>query len=123
MIQYDGDRRRNEFINSPWLRVCIPMRPGREREAVGWLAKYLEGDVGYDPDSGVLADLLTQIDDYRAREGNLGLDGPDWITVDATPGAPADPAKPEGVYPLVDQFEVTVPTDGFVYDRLNVVIP
>ena len=34
MIQLDGDRRRNEFINSPWARVCVPMRAGREREAI-----------------------------------------------------------------------------------------
>lgn len=123
MIQLDGDRRRNEFLNSPWVRVCIPMRPGRERETVGWLAKHLEGDVGYDASSGVLADLLTEIKQYRDREGKLGLDGSDWVTVDATPGAPADPAKPEGVYPVIDQFDVTMPTDGFVYDALNVVIP
>ena len=59
LIQLDGDRRRNEFINSPWARVCMPMRRGREREAVGWLAKYLEGEVGYDAGSaGPLADLL-----------------------------------------------------------------
>ncbi|HMJ37820.1 MAG TPA: hypothetical protein VK501_28185 [Baekduia sp.] len=123
MIQLDGDRRRNEFINSPWARVCLPMRPGREREAVGWLAKHLEGEVGYDAGSGVLADLLAEIAGYREREQKLGLDGADWVTVSATPGAPADPAKPEGVYPVVDEFDVTMPTDGFVYDELNVVIP
>jgi hypothetical protein len=123
MIQLDGDRRRNEFINSPWARVCLPMRSGREREAVGWLAKHLEGEVGYDPGSGALADLLTEIESYRGREQNLGLDGADWVTVSATPGAPADPATPEGVYPVVDEFDVTMPTDGFVYDELKVMIP
>jgi hypothetical protein len=25
---------------------------------------------------------------------------------------------PQGVFPIVDEFEVTVPTDGLVYDRL-----
>jgi hypothetical protein len=123
LIQLDGDRRRNEFINSPWARICLPMRAGREREAVGWLAKYLEGEVGYDAGNGVLADLLKEIEKYRDREQQLGLDGADWVTVSATPGAPADPAKPEGVYPVIDEFDVTVPTDGFVYDELNVVIP
>jgi hypothetical protein len=123
MIQLDGDRRRNELINSPWARVCLPMRPGREREAVSWLAKNLEGEVGYDAGGGRLADLLAEIEDYRQREQKLGLDGADWVTVSATPGAPADPAKPEGVYPVVKEFDVTMPTDGFVYDELNVVIP
>jgi hypothetical protein len=34
MIQLDGDTRRNEFLNSPWVRICVPIRAGREREAI-----------------------------------------------------------------------------------------
>ena len=101
----------------------MPMRPGREREAIGWLAKHLEGEVGYDADGGALAELLVEIEKYRDREQALGMDGADWVTVSATPGAPADPAKPEGVYPVIQEFDVTMPTDGFVYDELDVVIP
>lgn len=123
LIQLDGDRRRNEFLNSPWARICIPMRADREREAIQWLAAHMEGEVGYDINSGPLASLLTEIENYRKLESNLGLNGPDYVTVDSTPGAPADPAKPEGVYPIVDEFDVTVPTDGFVYDELQVTIP
>jgi hypothetical protein len=123
LIQLDGDRRRNEFLNSPWARVCVPIQAGREREAIKWLAAHMEGEVGFDIQSGVLAALLTEVEKYRKREAKLGLNGPDYVTVDSTPGAPADPAKPEGVYPVVDEFDVTVPTDGFVYDELNVVIP
>jgi hypothetical protein len=123
LIQLDGDNRRNEFLNSPWCRVCIPMRAGREREAIQWLAKHLEGEVGYNINGGVLATLLSDIETYRARETALGLNGADYVTVDSTPGAPADPAEPEGVYPIVDQFEVTMPTDGFVFDELKVTIP
>jgi hypothetical protein len=123
LLQLDGDSRRNEFLNSPWARVCVPMQAGREREAIEWLAKHLEGEVGYDIAGGPLAALLTEIENYRDRERKLSLNGPDYVTVDSTPGAPEDPASPEGVYPVVDQFEVTMPTDGFVYDELNVVIP
>lgn len=123
LMQLDGDRRRNEFLNSPWVRICLPMRPGREREAILWLARHLEGEVGFDINSGPLTTLLTEIESYRTREDNLGQDGPDYVTVESTPGAPEDPATPEGVYPVIDEFEVTVPTDGFVYDELNVVIP
>jgi len=122
LIQLDGDRRRNEFLNSPWARICIPMRARREREAIEWLARHMEGEVGYDLSTGPLAELLTAVEKYRERENKLGLNGPDYVTVDSTPGAPADPAKPEGVYPVVDEFDVTMPTDGFVYDELKVVI-
>ena len=119
-MQLDGDNRRNEFLNSPWARVCVPMRAGREREAIQWVAKHLEGEVGFDITKAPLSTLIADLEKFRTREGKLGLTGADWVTVDATPGAPADPAKPEGVYPVVDEFDVTMPTDGFVYDELVV---
>jgi hypothetical protein len=123
LLQLDGDSRRNEFLNTPWTRICVPMQAGREREAIEWLANHLEGEVGYDIGAGPLSELLTEIEKFRERERKLGLGGPDYVTVDSTPGAPADPAKPEGVFPVVSEFEVTMPTDGFVYDELKVVIP
>jgi hypothetical protein len=123
LIQLDGDRRRNEFLNSPWARVCIPMRAGREREAIEWLSAHIEGEVGYDIGAKPLSGLIADIEKYRGREAALGTNSADYVKVDSTPGAPADPAKPEGVYPLVDEFDVTMPTDGFVYDELKVSIP
>ncbi len=125
MIQLDGDSRRNEFINSPWIRVCLPIYPGREREAINWLAKHVEGEEGYDADSGLLADLLKQVEQFRGVEEKLGINGPDYVTIDSTigdePGDPDAPLTPEGTYPIVQEFEVTVPTEGFVYDELKLV--
>jgi hypothetical protein len=125
MIQLDGDSRRNEFINSPWIRVCMPIYPGREREAIEWLAKHIEGEQGYDTGSGPLKDLLDQVGQYRGQEEKLGINGPDYVTVDSTigdePADPAAPLTPEDVYPIVQEFEVTVPTEGFVYDELKLI--
>lgn len=125
MIQLDGDARRNEFINSPWIRVCMPIYPGREREAIEWLAKHIEGEQGYEVNSGPLSELLKQVDIYRDQEAKLGINGPDYVTVDSTvtdePGDPNGPLLPENVYPIVQEFEVTVPTEGFVYDELKLV--
>jgi hypothetical protein len=125
MIQLDGDARRNEFINSPWVRVCMPIYPGREREAIEWLAKHIEGEQGYEVNSGPLKELLDQVAQYRGMEEKLGINGPDYVTVDSTigdePGDPAGPLKPEDVYPIVQEYEVTVPTEGFVYDELKLV--
>jgi len=45
LLQLDGDSRRNEFLNSPWSRICVPMQAGREREAIQWLANHLEGEL------------------------------------------------------------------------------
>ena len=124
MLQLDADDRRNEFLNSPWVRVCIPIRPGRERAAVAWLAKHLEGEVGYDPTKNPLKALLTDFERRRAAEAAVAGIGPDYITVDSTIGAPGEALEPvERAYPIIDTFEATVPTDGFVYDALDVQIP
>ena len=117
-IQLDGDNRRNEFINSPWLRVCLPIRENREDEAVKWLAKHIEGDVGYDINNGPLKDLLDNLKERRSEEQKLGQNGYDYVTVGSTVGAPGGALQPENVYPIIDQFDVTLPTEGFVYDEV-----
>lgn len=128
MMQLDGDDRRNEFINSPWVRVCLPMRPGREKEAVEWLAAHIEGEAGYDPKKEPLKGLLADIAKVRDNENAVLAKGPDYvdantIVVSSTTGAPSGPLKPSDVYPVIDEFEVTIPTEGFVYDDLTVKIP
>jgi hypothetical protein len=119
-IQIDGDTRRNEFINSPWVRACLPIRRGREREALAWLARHVEGVRGYDPDAQPLKGVLDDILERRKREDDLGVDSPDYVTVGDGVTENPDPATPEGVYPIVHEFTVTVPTDGFVYERLHI---
>jgi hypothetical protein len=123
LLQLDGDTRRNEFINSPWIRVCLPIRAGREREAIGWLAAHIESEIGYDPKAEPLKSLIADVEKIRKNEAALGNDGPDYVTVSSTVGAPGTALKPENVFPIVDEFEVTVPTDGFVYDELKITIP
>ncbi|GAA2359326.1 hypothetical protein [Dactylosporangium salmoneum] len=39
LIQLDGDVHRNAFLNSPWVKAVLPIRPGREREAMAWLRR------------------------------------------------------------------------------------
>lgn len=123
MLQLDGDARRNEFLNSPWARICVPIRPNTERAALDWLSRHLEGAVGYDPASEPLRGLLATIATIRQRQGQVGGDGPDWVRADSpveNPAAPADPLRPEGSFPVVHEFDVTVPTDGFVYEELRI---
>jgi hypothetical protein len=119
LIQIDGDARRNEFLNSPWIRVCLPMRPGCERDAIDWLSRHVEGAAGYDPAKPPLKDALDEIEKKRANEAALGREGPDYVTIDSTVGAPAGPLKPQNLYPVIDEFSVVVPTDGFVYDEVK----
>jgi hypothetical protein len=122
-MQLDGDVRRNEFLNSPWVRACIPLRPGRERDATQWLADHVEGDVGFDLTASPLKELFDDIEKFRKNEASLGVNGPDYVTVSSTPGAPGAALTPQNLFPIVDQFDVTVPTDGFVYDELQIEVP
>jgi hypothetical protein len=42
LMQLDGDNLRNAFLNAPWVKAVIPIRPGREKAALKWL-KNIEG--------------------------------------------------------------------------------
>jgi GH18 family chitinase len=46
LIQIDGDARRNEFLNSSWVKAVLPVRPGHEVEALAWLRTVPEGQQG-----------------------------------------------------------------------------
>lgn len=37
LLQLDGDNLRNAFLNAPWVKAVIPIRPGREKAALKWL--------------------------------------------------------------------------------------
>lgn len=45
LIQIDADERRNEFLNSAWVKAVLPVRPGQELAALSWL-KEVEGEAG-----------------------------------------------------------------------------
>ena len=45
ILQLDGDEYRNAFLNSPLVKVLVPIRPGREAAALEWL-KFVEGTDG-----------------------------------------------------------------------------
>ena len=42
LMQLDGDNLRNAFLNAPWVKSVMPIRPGHERAALNWL-RALEG--------------------------------------------------------------------------------
>ena len=37
LLQLDGDDLRNAFLNAPWVKTVIPIRPGKEQAALVWL--------------------------------------------------------------------------------------
>jgi hypothetical protein len=48
LLQLDGDNLRNAFLNSPWVKAVIPIRPHHERAALNWLQQ-VEGTNGIGP--------------------------------------------------------------------------
>ncbi len=49
LLQLDGDSRRNQFLNAPWVKAVIPIRPGMEEAAIHWLQQVnVEGTEGLD---------------------------------------------------------------------------
>jgi hypothetical protein len=49
LLQLDGDDHRNAFLNSPWVKAVVPIRPGREEAALNWLMRaHVEGSDGLD---------------------------------------------------------------------------
>lgn len=47
LLQLDGDDMRNRFLNAPWVRAVMPVRPGKEEAAIAWLTRAeVEGTEG-----------------------------------------------------------------------------
>ena len=47
ILQLDGDNRRNQFLNAPWVKAVMPIRPGMEEAAMHWLQQVnVEGTEG-----------------------------------------------------------------------------
>jgi hypothetical protein len=70
LLQLDGDNQRNAFLNAPWVRAVIPIRPGKEQAALHWLQSVnVEGSDGLDAEYAAPSDELDQI---RTKLGLAG---------------------------------------------------
>jgi hypothetical protein len=75
VMQLDGDNLRNAFLNAPWVKAVIPIRPTKEVAAINWL-KGVEGFNG-----------ITDADIYHTNNPNekdingFPLDGQKMINV------------------------------------------
>ena len=75
LLQLDGDNMRNAFLNAPWVKAVIPIRPGKEEAAINWL-KGVEGM------NGITDDVIyhSANPDERGMDGNP-LDGRRMVDV------------------------------------------
>jgi hypothetical protein len=75
LLQLDGDNMRNAFLNAPWVKAVIPIRPGREEAAINWL-KGVEGM------NGITDDVINHASHPNERDINGNpLDGQKMIDV------------------------------------------
>jgi hypothetical protein len=62
LLQLDGDDLRNAFLNAPWVKAVIPIRPGKELEATNWLQQmHVEGTDGLQDEYSAPAEELEKI--------------------------------------------------------------
>jgi hypothetical protein len=121
IIQHDGDARRNEFINSALANVCIPINKAFEDDLAAFLADRLGAQVSA-PATSFINELKPrwakekEADVKNIKEGDVpaGAISPDvdWKTAPDTKLASA-------LWPVVDVFETNEPTQGFVYQPIQ----
>lgn len=77
LLQLDGDDLRNAFLNAPWVKAVLPIRPGKELEATNWLQQVgVEGADGLD--AAYKNSTTEELDKIRAA---LGIAINDDVTI------------------------------------------
>jgi len=71
LLQLDGDDLRNAFLNAPWVKAVIPIRPGKEEAAIQWLKS-----VGVEGSDGLDAAYAAPVDELAAIRGHLLANNP-----------------------------------------------
>jgi len=146
VIQLDGDNLRNAFLNAPWVKAVIPIREGKEHDAMDWLA-----GAGIEGDGGLGAAYVPGAPDEltRIREA-LGLPPAQQVTIrdainylirrvqekQATSRQkehdagdpkldylPADKVYEHGFDPLPDGFKMAADKPFEVFDQWVEVVP
>lgn len=146
LLQLDGDNLRNAFLNAPWVKAVIPIRPGKERAAMNWLQRlHVEGTEGLDdryvapptelaeiPHTGpsvTVRDAINHLCDVVAQKHSDALKVERYPTdeinddnrVSATP---VDKVYEHGFYPLQGGFRALPGSEGFeVFDQWVEVLP
>ncbi|PZS18758.1 MAG: hypothetical protein DLM57_05710 [Pseudonocardiales bacterium] len=138
LLQLDGDDMRNAFLNAPWVKAVLPIRPGQERVALNWL-QHVEGtngitdtDIYEGPEPAwkgtkTVFEVLQILADGVAAKYQQGLtttDFPDPLddasTVRATP---LDRVFETGFDPLQGGFKAGVDGNFEVFDQWIEILP
>lgn len=153
LLQLDGDNMRNAFLNAPWVKAVIPIRPGREEAAINWL-KGVEGfngigdadiyhtnnpnekDINGNPLDGqkmvdVIMDLAKKIQKKHEEAVKNGQypkqdEIADPALVDeanVVTSTPIDRVYEHGFYPLQGGFRANVQGNYEIFDQWIEILP
>lgn len=153
LLQLDGDSLRNAFLNAPWVKAVIPIRPGKEAAAVNWL-KGVEGfngigdadlyqtnnpnekDINGNPLNGqklidVIMDLAKKIQKKHAEGVKTGkypkedeIGDPALVDqANVVTSTPIDRVYEHGFYPLQGGFRANVQANYEIFDQWLEILP
>jgi hypothetical protein len=153
LLQLDGDNRRNAFLNAPWVKAVIPIRPGKEEAAINWL-RGVEGmdgitddviyhssnpdekDVDGNPlDGQKMIDVLFDLAKKIARKHREGIETgvypkasevADPVLVDdenTVTSTPIDRVYEHGFVPLENSFRANVDGNYEIFDQWIEIVP
>ena len=153
LMQLDGDNLRNAFLNAPWVKAVIPIRPGKEAAAVNWL-KGVEGfngigdsdiyqtnnpsekDIDGNPLNGqkiidVIMDLAKKIQKKHAEGVQSGkyptqdeIADPQLVDeANVVTATPIDRVYEHGFYPLQGGFRANVQKNYEIFDQWLEILP
>jgi hypothetical protein len=126
LLQLDGDEHRNAFLNSPWVKAIVPIRPGKEQSALNWLAlAHVEGTDGLDAKyagtvEGISSPTIEQAIKALAKKvKDLGHDIQNVLATETVYETGFDPLeggfKATGTpFTIFDQWIEILPTDQVV---------
>jgi hypothetical protein len=153
LLQLDGDNMRNAFLNAPWVKAVIPIRPGREEAAINWLkgvegmngitddvvyhaANPAEKDIHGQPlDGQRMIDVLMDLAAKIRKKYEEGLEADDYpkqeevsdpALVDAestVTATPIDRVYEHGFFPLADGFRANVGKNYEIFDQWTEILP
>jgi len=153
LLQLDGDNMRNAFLNAPWVKAVMPIRPGKEKAAINWL-KGVEGmngitddviyhtnnpdekDVNGDPlDGQKMIDVLMDLAEKVRRKYKEGIETDKYPKQDevsdpalvdeasTVTATPIDRVYEHGFFPLEGSFRVNVGKNYEIFDQWIEILP
>src|SRR5205823_2007585 len=129
----DGDNHRNAFLNSPWVKAVLPIRPDMEMTALDWLTQvHVEGTPSLDEPLAEGGTMRQKINALARQVAELNADTQGSLATETVfekgfdpleggfraPGTPqhADgtSANPGDPYIIFDQWTEILPTNQVV---------